>query len=59
MAAACRYAETGVAAAIAPGSQKLNGQTADLDSAPTSTSTRPPATSAPPAGGSASMREIR
>ena len=35
IAAACRYALTGVGAAIAPGSQKWNGKIADLLSAPT------------------------
>src|SRR5699024_7002906 len=34
MAAECRYAETGVGAAMAPGSQKWNGILADFDSAP-------------------------
>ena len=38
MAAACRYADTGVGAAMAAGSQKWNGTCADLDRAPTSTS---------------------
>jgi hypothetical protein len=38
MAAACRYALTGVGAAIAPGSQKWKGTKADFDSAPTSSS---------------------
>ena len=36
IAAAWRYAETGVGAAIAPGSQKWKGAMADLLSAPTS-----------------------
>ena len=39
IAAACRYALTGVGAAIAPGSQKWNGTMADLLSAPISSST--------------------
>lgn len=39
MAAACRYALTGVGAAMAPGSQKCMGTMADLLSAPTSTAT--------------------
>ena len=34
IAAECRYADTGVGAAIAPGSQKWAGTIADLDSAP-------------------------
>src|SRR5699024_12564045 len=34
MAAECRYAETGVGAAMAPGNQKWNGILADFDSAP-------------------------
>ena len=39
IAAACRYALTGVGAAIAPGSQKWKGKMADLLSAPTSSRT--------------------
>ncbi len=39
--AECRYALTGVGAAIAPGSQKCSGNWADLENAPTSTSARP------------------
>ena len=39
MAAECRYAETGVGAAIAPGSQKWAGTMADLVSAPMRMST--------------------
>ena len=39
IAAACRYALTGVGAAMAPGSQKWKGKIADLLSAPTSSST--------------------
>ena len=34
MAAECRYADTGVGAAIAPGNQKWNGACADFVSAP-------------------------
>ena len=39
IAAACRYALTGVGAAIAPGSQKCSGTMADFASAPTRIST--------------------
>jgi hypothetical protein len=38
--AECRYALTGVGAAMALGSQKWNGTCADLVKAPASTSTR-------------------
>ena len=47
MAAAWRYALTGVGAAIAPGSQKWNGKMADLLSAPTRMSTSAASTTAP------------
>ncbi len=39
MVAECRYADTGVGAAIAWGSQKWKGNCADLVNAPSSTST--------------------
>ena len=39
IAAECRYADTGVGAAIAPGSQKCQGAWADLVSAPSMIST--------------------
>ena len=58
MDAACRYALTGVGAAIAPGSQKWNGINADLVSAPTSSSATATAT-AGPAGGAATISLIR
>ncbi len=48
IAAACRYALTGVGAAIAPGSQKCIGTIADLDSAPMSTSTSATLIAVPP-----------
>ena len=47
MAAAWRYALTGVGAAIAPGSQKWNGKIADLLSAPTRMSTSAASTTGP------------
>lgn len=50
MAAACRYALTGVGAAIAPGSQKCSGTTADLLSAPIRISTTATFTASPPGG---------
>src|SRR3546814_15692940 len=50
MAAACRYALTGVGAAMAPGSQKWNGTRADLLSAPTSTQISATGTSGPVTG---------
>ncbi len=56
MAAACRYADTGVGAAIAAGSHVLNGKIADFDSAPTSTGST--ATGVRP-GGLATISEIR
>ncbi len=64
MAAACRYALTGVGAAIAPGSQKWKGTSADLVIAPTRTSTTAAATAsaAGPAtspGACSRMAEIR
>ena len=58
IAAACRYAETGVGAAIAPGSQKWNGSSADLVAAPTRTHTIATVT-AVPAGGFATTSERR
>ena len=65
MAAACRYADTGVGAAMAAGSQKWNGAWADLVRAPISTSAT--ATSSSPripgsamrAGAASSTPEIR
>ena len=58
IAAACRYALTGVGAAMAPGSQKWNGTIADFDSAPTST--RISATAAAvPLGGEATSSDSR
>ena len=50
--AECRYALTGVGAAIAPGSQKWNGNCADFVNAPTSTRTAA-TVAVVPAGGSA------
>ena len=58
MAAACRYALTGVGAAIAPGSQKCSGTIADLHSAPISTSATPIDT-ASPVGGLATSSDSR
>ena len=58
MAAACRYALTGVGASIAAGSQKWNGTRADLVIAPTSTSTVP-ATIPVPLPGFATTSETR
>ena len=58
IAAACRYALTGVGAAIAPGSQKCIGTMADLDSAPMSTSTTA-TDAATPVGGAAINSESR
>src|SRR5699024_12501490 len=54
MAAACRYALTGVGAAIAPGNQKLNGNNADLLHAPMANNTTATVTGATD-GGSARM----
>ena len=50
IAAACRYAEIGVGAAIAPGSQKWNGASADLLSAPARISGAASITRAPDGG---------
>ncbi len=58
IAAACRYALTGVGAAIAAGSQGWNGTCADFVSAPTSTSTRAPVTVGP-VGGDATISDSR
>src|SRR6185437_925678 len=58
IAAACRYALTGVGAAIAPGSQKCIGTIADFDSAPTSTRTIP-TEAATPVGGAAISSDNR
>ena len=58
MAAACRYALTGVGAAIASGNQACSGTWAHLASAPTRTSSTASWTS-PPSGGCASRDEIR
>ncbi len=48
MAAECRYALTGVGAAIAAGNQKLTGKIADLEMAPARISTSAVARYAPP-----------
>ena len=56
IAAACRYALTGVGAAIAPGSQKWNGKMADLLNAPIRISTIAMVTDVP-AGGSATISD--
>ena len=60
IAAACRKALTGVGAAMAEGSQKWNGTSADFDSAPTSTQTTPAVSAAPDRPGpAATMSESR
>ena len=59
IAAACRYALTGVGAAIAPGSQKWNGTIADLLTAPIRTSTIATSTKMPLDGGCATRSESR
>ena len=51
IAAACRYALTGVGAAIATGSHALNGNTADFASAPARTSSTASARYPPPGSG--------
>src|SRR6476661_9616655 len=58
IAAAWRYALTGVGAAMAPGSQKWNGTSADFDRAPTSRSTTAVTVTTSSGGGSASSAEI-
>ena len=57
IAAACRYALTGVGAAMAPGSQKWKGKIADLLSAPTRISTRAASTIGP-VGAAARISEM-
>lgn len=56
--AACRYALTGVGAAIAPGSQKWKGICADFVRAPTRTSRTAVVVRVSAAGGSASRSLI-
>ncbi|CPU65740.1 Uncharacterised protein [Mycobacteroides abscessus] len=58
IAAACRYALTGVGAAIAAGSQKCSGMSADLLAAPTRRQTIA-AVTAPPVGGAAMISDMR
>jgi hypothetical protein len=64
MAAACRYALTGVGAAMAPGSQKWKGTSADLVTAPirmrtTAAPTAPAAGPETSPGAWSRMAEIR
>ena len=58
IAAACRYALTGVGAAMAPGSQKWNGTMADLVSAPISSRTTAMSTYTP-VGGAETISDSR
>ncbi len=58
MAAACRYALTGVGAAIAAGSQKWKGTRADLESAPRRISTTATGMSWPPGGSATSAARL-
>ena len=59
IAAACRYALTGVGAAMAPGSQKWKGKIADLLSAPTSRRTSAASTTGPVGATARYLRNAR